>query len=85
MSWNPSTAKCDFPFLNESKGSAFWQGMITFFRIIFYSLPAPPLAIGALLLFSFFSYTSLGMIKDRNSRELTEAEEIKKRWQNTLL
>ena len=59
MSWNPSTAKCDFPFLNESKGSAFWQGMITFFRIIFYSLPAPPLAIGALLLFSFFSQSTI--------------------------
>jgi len=25
------------------------------------------------------------MIKDRNSRELTEAEEIKKRWQNTQI
>ena len=26
-------------------------------------------------------HVSLGMIKDRNSKDLTEAEEIKKRWQ----
>ena len=26
-------------------------------------------------------HVSLGMIKDKNSRDLTEAEEIKKRWQ----
>ena len=27
----------------------------------------------------------MGMIKDRNSKDLTEAEEIKKRWQFTVL
>ena len=26
-------------------------------------------------------HTKMGTIKDRNSRDLTEAEEIKKRWQ----
>ena len=26
-------------------------------------------------------HARMGMIKDRNSKELTEAEEIKKRWQ----
>ena len=25
----------------------------------------------------------MGLIKDRNGRDLTEAEDIKKRWQNT--
>ena len=27
------------------------------------------------------SYPKMGTIKDRNGRDLTEAEEIKKRWQ----
>ena len=26
-------------------------------------------------------YAKMGMIKERNSKDLTEAEEIKKRWQ----
>ena len=28
-------------------------------------------------------YGRMGMIKDRKSKDLTEAEEIKKRWQRT--
>ena len=28
-------------------------------------------------------HVRMDMIKDRNSRDLTEAEKIKKRWQNT--
>lgn len=38
MSQSQSTAKCDIPFLNEAKGSAFWQGMITFLGFLF-SIP----------------------------------------------
>ena len=29
-------------------------------------------------------HLSMGMIKDRNSKDLTEAEEIKKRWQEYI-
>ena len=28
-------------------------------------------------------YVKMGSIKDRNAMDLTEAEDIKKRWQNT--
>ena len=28
-------------------------------------------------------HAKMGTIKDRNGRDLTEAEDIKKRWQNT--
>ena len=28
-------------------------------------------------------HAKMGLIKDRNSRDLTEAEDIKKRWQDT--
>ena len=28
-------------------------------------------------------HAKMGTIKDRNSKDLTEAEDIKKRWQNT--
>ena len=28
-------------------------------------------------------HTKMGLIKDRNGMDLTEAEDIKKRWQNT--
>ena len=30
-------------------------------------------------------HAKMGLIKDRNGRELTEAEDIKKRWQETHL
>ena len=30
-------------------------------------------------------HVRIGMIKDRNSKDLTEAEETKKRWQEVLL
>lgn len=33
-----SAAKCDIPFLNEAKASAFWQGTITFLGFVF-SIP----------------------------------------------
>ena len=29
-------------------------------------------------------YTKMGSIKDRNGRDLTEAEDIKKRWQEYI-
>ena len=29
-------------------------------------------------------HTKMGLIKDRNSRDLTEAEDIKKRWQEYI-
>lgn len=65
MSWNQNTVKCHMPFFNEAKGSAFWQGTITFLGVLFsisFQHQLSQLMFFSGLVFFFFNHKEIQFI-----------------------
>ena len=52
-------------------------------HIYFMKVKSYPLSLLTTSFYGFTFHAKMGSIKDRNGMDLTEAEDIKKRWKNT--